>query len=248
MKKTKKFNSKFKIITLLTLFLSILGVIFTANYFSTALYMGAELNHKTLEHFKEVEIYVVSLAKTQNINSATVISKDYEDINASGYIWQIGDYYHIVYNIYETENESKLVKENLEKQNIECNTIKIKLSGFVINEEVSTEEHNIIQESVNSFFYSYRIMKDASVGKEKNVYDDNTINEKLKNLKNKVETLVKKFNDTFKTTVNNKIITLGEYLADELESIMLTSSKNIDLKYHAIEILDIYKNMSIEFS
>ena len=239
----KKKSLSIKICVCLTAALFVLGLMSVASYFSSSLFVGANQNSTGSMNSNPNYAYLVSIAKSQSKLEAEALA---EDKNSCGYIWKEGEYHHVIYSACEQENDATLVKTMLEKNGQTAEIIKLHFPQITIDAQLSTSQHGIIIEAAASFISTFKVVSDISVGLETNVYSAASAGEKLGKLKEKCEKLQSNYRDSFNDFENKKIIALGEYVADLLESVSLTENTIESTKYHAIEILDIYKNMTAE--
>lgn len=219
-----------------------------ANYFCSSLYIGSAQNYSGQFTFLSNECYLLSVTKSQSELEAQTLAADYTQFGASGYIWKQDDYYHVIYSAHEKQNDASLLQNALKDKLINCEIIKITFPSFIFEDDFTATQHAVLQQASNSFLQTFRTLSDLAVGIETDVYTNAVVEEKLQKLQTSLQQICENYNDEFSKNAQNKIISLGEYLSDELESVMLSTINNVSLKYHAVEILDIYKNMCYEFN
>lgn len=216
------------------------------NYFNSSLALQANMSNSGVVATKE-ECYFVCLNKSQSKLEAETIAGDCQDANSAGYVFGREGYYYVVHSAYEKQNDAHLVSEHLKKLGIESEILCLSFPKIAIEEEFSQENRNVLQETMNSFFASFRSLSDLAVGLSTKVYSENEVSEKLQKLCAKVASLQKKFDSTFETG-SPKLISIGQYLADEVECLMLTTATERDINARAIELVEIYKNMCEELA
>lgn len=214
-----------------------------ANYFCSSLYINSGKNNSGAIASLDSSAYLISIAKSQSELSASALASDYE--NASGYIWKEGEYYHVIYCAVDKENDASLIKNALEKNEIPAEIIAISFPPFQLEDGLTSEQLSCANEAIASFMQSFRSLNDIAVGLDTNVYTASSATEKLNKLKDRITKLELNFRTTFSQSLAQPSTALGQYLADQLESICLTEANSKSLKYHAIEILEIYKNMTM---
>lgn len=214
-----------------------------ASYFSSSLYAGLEQNTSGTLQATQSYAYLVSVTKSQSALEAKALSKD---IPCSGYIWKEGDYYHVIHSAYSQENDATRVVSALEKAGQTAEMIKVTFPPICIEAPLSNEQHTLIMEAATSFMQAFKNINDIAVGLETSVYSEQDAIEKLSKIKERASKLQTNFSQTFNDFENEKVTALGEYLADLLECICLTSPAASEIKYCSVEILEIYKNMTAE--
>lgn len=225
---------------------SIIAAAFAANYFCSSLSLNSISSSNGVLTAKE-DCYFVYLNKSQNQLEAETIASDYLDGTCAGYVLKNDEYYYVIHSAYEKQNDAFLVSEHLRKSNIESEILVINLPKIIIEEEFSQEDHILLQEVLNSFFSSFRYLSDLAVGISTKVYQQNDASEKLEKITSKLITLQKNFDVAFETG-SPKLLSIGQYLADEVECVMTTKVTESNLNFHAIELIEIYKNMCDEFN
>lgn len=241
-------SKKIKIIFLVLIVALVICASVVANYFSSSLFIGSAQNYSGGFTAQANECYLISIAKSQSELEAKTLAGDYEECGAAGYIWKQNEYYHVIFSAHENQNDASLVQEALQERLLKTQIIKVILPPYSFEGDFTASQHAILQHSASSFMQSFRTLADLAVGIETNVYSNSTVQEKLQKLQNSANSLCEEFNSEFANSSQNKIVALGEYLADQLETIMLTNVSAANIKYHAVEILDIYKNMCTEFN
>ncbi len=240
MKKDKRKVIKIALLAI-ALFLIVCGASL-ANYFCSSLYISTNQNNSGAIASLDSSAYLISVAKSQSELSASALANDYE--NACGYIWKDGEYYHVIHSAADKENDATLIKNALEKNGISAEIISLSFAHFKLEEGLSNEQLICANEALSSFMQSFRLLSDIAVGLDTNVYSHATATEKLSKLKERITNLELNYRHTFSDCPAEPSTALGQYLADQLESISLSQPQSKSLKYHAIEILEIYKNMT----
>lgn len=216
------------------------------NYFNSSLALQANLSNSGVIAVKE-ECYFVCLNKSQSKLEAETIAGDCLDGKSAGYVFYQNGYFYVVHSAYEKQNDAHLVSEHLKKSRIESEILCLSFPKIAIEEEFSQDSHNVLQEAMNSFFASFRSLSDLSTGLSTKVYSESEVGERLQKLSAKVAALQKKFDSAFETG-SPKLISIGQYLADEVECLMLTEAVERDINARAIELVEIYKNMCEELA
>lgn len=211
-------------------------------YYSSSLQL-ANLSYSGELMLAGSEAYLVSLTSSRSPLAAETLANDYSNERASGYIWQQDEYYHVIHSAFEKENDAILVKQTLGFGEI----IKVQFNPSKIEIELSQQKMSALNQAHSVFMIAFRTMTDSWVGKETGVYTDVEISNKLKKLSSKVETAIDEFWQEFSNESNNRIVELGEYLADLSECIALCQKDNKP-KFHAVEILHIFKNLTCELN
>lgn len=236
---------KFILSTLLATFVvAVIVAACLANYFCSSLSLNSSLSGSGVYAVAE-ECYLVCVSKSQNKLEAETLAGDCINEGSAGYIFKYGDYFYVVHSAYEKQNDSTLMVEHLKKQGIASEILNLSFPKIFVEEELSQEKRNLLQEVLNGFFSSFRSLCDLAVGSSTKVYSIGEITDKLQKLAAKVETLQKRFAEKFDVG-SAKLLSIGEYLSDEVECIMLAQPTEKDLNYRAIELVDIYRNMCEE--
>lgn len=232
----------FKIVLIVLALVVVLTAGCIANFFSSSLFIGAASFNGGGVYAMAEECFLVYLNKSQNSHEAEVIAGDFVDAGNAGYIFKHGDYYYAVHSAYANKNDATLFAEHLKKGGIQSEILQLSFPKIFIEEDLSAENRNLLSEALNSFFAAFKALSDISVGFSTNAYSLDDVNQKLQKLCDRTASLQKKYAETFKNT-SAKLTALGEYLADELECLMLTKTSESDLNYHGIELIEIYQNM-----
>ncbi len=232
-----------KILSAITFALVALGAMSLASYFTSSLFMGAIQNTTGTMQNVSSSAYLVSVAKSQSALEAEALSKD---ISCSGYIWKEDEYFHVIHSACEQENDAARVVSLLQKNGQAAEIVKLAFQPISIDAPFSAEQHTLATEAAASFMQTFKGVNDIAVGLETGVYSKDAAAQKLDKIKQRLSKLQVNFAESFKEFESEKVTALGEYLADELESISLCSAKPEDVKYKAVEILEIYRNMTAE--
>lgn len=214
-----------------------------ANYFCSSLVLNSTSSNSTV-FAVEVECFLVCLNKSQSQLEAETIAGDCLDSGA-GYVFKNGGYFFVVHSAYEKQNDAHLVSEHLKKCGIDSEILSLTFPKIFVDEDFSQESQNVLRSSLNSFYGSFRSLCDLAVGLSTQVYSINDVDVKLQKLGQKIESLQKKYDATFQVG-SPKLISIGQYLADEVECVMLAKPVERDLNYRAVELVEIYKNMCEE--
>lgn len=233
--KTKKILISLSLILLCSV--SILA--FTlAGYFSSSLSIDYAGN-QNLPIAKNCRFYLVCLAKSRVQSEAFLLSQDYT--TGAQYVLKSGEYYYVVHSAYENENDATKVIKNFEKKLQDAELHVLSFPEVFIEEAYTQNQRNLVAESFTLFTESFRVSSDLAIGLNSGVYDETFVKEKLQTLKNKIEKHNEKYYQCFLNSNAPKSICIGEYLADILETISLTSTST--LWHTSIEILEIYSNL-----
>lgn len=231
----------------ISIFISaVIACAYIANYFCSTLSLGSDMSGSSVYAVAE-ECFIVCLNKSQSRLEAETISGDCLDTGSSGYIFNFDGYFYVVHSACEKQNDSFLVTEHLKKRGIPSEVLCLSFPKIFIEEELSQEKRNLLQDVLNSFFSSFRYLCDLAVGTATNTYPTKDVSEKLQKLSTKIELLQKKFATNF-DIASPRLLAIGEYLADEVECVMLAHPTEKDLNYRAIELIDIYRNMCTELA
>lgn len=217
-----------------------------ANYFCSSLSVNSSATGGGVYAVAE-ECFIVCLNKSQNRLEAETIAGDCLDAGSSGYIFNFDGYFYVTHSVCEKQNDSFLVTEHLKKRGISSEVLCLSFPKIFIEEEFSQEKRNLLQDVLNSFFSSFRYLCDLAIGTATNTYPTKDVSEKLQKLSTKIEALQKKFAANF-DIASPRLLAVGEYLADEVECVMLTHPTEKDLNYRAVELIDIYRNMCEELA
>lgn len=246
MKIAKNKKLTLALLTLLLLIVICAGVL--TNYFCSTLFIGEMQIASGKFTVPQNEAYLVAVAKSQNSLEAQALAADYASQGCSGYIWQQDGYFHVVFSAHEKQNDATLIKEKLQENDIKSHILKVNFASYSISEELSTKNHSILQQASSSFFSTFRTLCDLAVGLESNVYAAQAVQEKLLSLQENIKQISQQFQQIFASSQNPQMLSLGEYIADQLECVMLSRNNNLSIKYHAVQLLDIYRNMTQEFN
>lgn len=212
-----------------------------AGYFSSSLSLDFAGN-QNLPIIKQTSIYLVYFAKSQVQAEAETLSLDYP--MGAKYVLKSGEYYYVVHSAYENENDAVMLIKSFEKKLLKADILDLDFPEIFIEDIFSQEQRSLFVDSFSLFFETFRSLSDLAIGFNSGVYDENTINLKIKSLTTKIEKNNEKYYKTFSKTCDPKTIAIGEYLADLLEAVSLTSTNS--LWHTAIEILEIYSNLTKE--
>lgn len=240
MKMAKK--KLYLIILIIFIIIAAITTMSLASFFCSSLYIDVAQNTALPAANFENKAYLVSVAKSQSELAAEALAADHE--NAAQYIWKEGDYFYVIYCGADKENDANLIKNALEKSGLEVQILPITFSQFSLEEGLSAQQQSLASEAISSFMQSFKKLNDIAVGLDTNVYSLASATDMLSKLKEKLTNLESKYRNMFASTSASSATALGQYLADELESVSLTEVSPQSLKYHSIEILEIYKNMT----
>lgn len=226
--------------------IAIIAAACIANYFCSTLSLNSYSTKSGVISAKE-ECFLVCINKSQNQLEAETIADDYSDASCTGYVYKNGEYFYVVHSAYNKQNDAYLVSEHLKKLGMQTEILNLSFPSIIVNEEFSQEHHNLLLQTLSSFFSSFRSLSDMAVGISTNVYSTEQITDKLLKLCTKLENLQKTYSLTFETG-SPCTISIGQYLADEVECVMMTKPVERDINSRAIELVEIYQNMCEELS
>lgn len=240
----KKPSKKFAVIFSLGLlsFASIVSMSL-AGFFSSSLSVGLYYSQEIF-CAAESKVFLVYQAKSRLLLEAESLA---EDCTSGGrYIWHEGEYFYVIHSASESKNDANLIVKDFEKRQISAQVLAITFPQILMEENFSQDEHNQVTSAFSEFLSSFRCLSDLAVGAQSQVYDEQLIQEKLQNLKEKLEKTNSSFFAHFSKFSDIKTVALSEYLADLLEVVSLAKTDSSSLWHSAIEILEIYKNLTNE--
>ena len=226
-----------------------------ADLFSSVLTVGFFSADSLSE--QSLEIYAVSLLRTQSKIEAVEFSKTIQSQNGAGYVWSQNKEFYVFASAYEQENDAKLVKDNLKTQSVESEIIKLNFLSINFKEEYNNEERSELSNSTAIYKTTFKKLYDISVS-----FDTEIINEMQAKLEvGKILSDVTKsrtnFETRFATKKNSETVYLGVKYKDLLEATQNLSDSNLVsdmqtysslIKYTYIKILSIYSELIVELS
>lgn len=173
----------------------IVGCVFIAQFFASALTTGAlyvsSSNSNALSDFK---VYAVSLGSYSTKSLAESSATSYRKKNAAGYVYKIDERYYVLASAYEKENDARLVKENLQKEGEQCDIVIISFKEVKLNNVSSTSQEKDFLETLNVFKSTFVGLYDISISLDTAVIDETKAKIEIIALKAKVEERLQKIN------------------------------------------------------
>lgn len=173
----------------------IIGCIFIAQFFASALTTGIiQVSSNANNALCEFKVYAISVGSYSTKNTAETIALSYRQKNAAGFIYKENEKYHIIVSAYEKENDAKMVKESLEKENLQCEIILISFSEVHLKNISSTTQEKTFLESLNIFKTIFIELYDISISLDTEVIDETKAKIDIISLKATTEERLQKIN------------------------------------------------------
>ena len=145
----------------------------------------------------------------------------------AGYVWQDYNSFYIISSAYENENDAILLKNKLEKENINAEILKVAFPSIKISSTYSNKERDIISNALNSFHDSYSLLYDTSIS-----LDNKLINETNASLQ--INSIISKFNavkDNFDTLFSQNDVNFISIIKKHLANAKTSLNKLFEKEY-----------------
>lgn len=196
----------------------------------------------------EFEVHFISLAKSQIEQSALSLAPDFQAIGAGGYVWKIGDYYHVLSSGFENKNDATRVQSNLDSTfNIKSEIVSIKFDGLTINGNFNADEKKVLARALGSFRAAYQSLFDIAISLDTLVYNEISARLEINALEASIAGIKADFDTLFSQIQNAELEALGKALENEQNILkaLCTGIKINDgqtfpslIKYRYIELLN----------
>lgn len=171
-------------------------------------------------------ICFVSTAKSQLEAEASCLAKDQMSNQHGGYVWQEGNYFHVISSAYENKNDAILVSNNLKNSGIKNEVFEVDFPSvsFPFSFQ-SNEEKSSFQAAINLFYTSYKQLFDISICLDTKLYDETKALIETNNLQAKADEVMKNFSLLFGEEKEEFFINLQDAIVDANETIGLLAEK-----------------------
>lgn len=104
----------------------------------------------------EAEFYFVCYAVKDNSIAADTISGTVSSYGGAGYVLECGDKYYVTVACYYTENEAKIVQNNLSRRGLQCMVLKIETDEYPIR-YLSRGNEELFKGNLNTLYSLSRL-------------------------------------------------------------------------------------------
>lgn len=144
---------------ILTLGLSIM----LADFCSNLITIKAFSNSASISGQNAYDIYAISLHSSATKTTALEQASTQQKQSGAGFIWQQGNKFYTLASAYSEENDARLVKENLEKENQNAEIIKIHIDAIIFNSNYTNQELNTLVSAITIYKLVFDNLYDISV-------------------------------------------------------------------------------------
>lgn len=232
--------------------LSLIACLVIANFVASSLIPTAKVI--TSAKSSPFELYMISLSKSQVKSEAETLAKDYQQIGAGGYIWQIDEYYHVISSAYSNKNDAVLVQNSVKNKGIESELVKVSFPSIEIKGDFSESESKILNKSLSCFQSYYLSLYDISISYDTLVYNEISARLAINNAHSTLSSTLADFETIFADACEIEPLNSFHNLLENA----LSSSKSLCsaiplfpeqtysslIKYRYLEILYLYKNFN----
>lgn len=240
----KKNKKKFIFLLIIPIFLVCFLI---ANSFS--LFLLKTESPATCVSSTPFEIYFISLSKSQVKNEALTHAKDFQALNAGGYVFEYENYFHIISSAYLNKNDAVLVQNNLKNTySLDSEIFSVKYKSFSILGSFSSDENKILSKALNSFLEYYKNIYDIAVSLDTAVYNEISARMAVNNYHNNLCTIIDNFNLIFQEKDENlaflyekmlKLKEISQFLCSGITLNNLQTYSSL-LKYRYTECLNLF--------
>lgn len=194
-----------------------------------------------------IDLYFLSLNKSQLASSAQNLAPDYQAIGAGGYVWKEGDYYHVISSCYENKNDAVLVQNNLSASDLPSEIISLKFSGFNIAGTFSQDEKKVLSKASSSLISAYRTLYDIAISLDTAVYNEisarlaiNSTHATLATIKADFDTLFSNSEQSTLSALSNALKSAESITAELCSGRKISRNQTYSslIKYRYIQLLD----------
>ena len=211
---------KTKIFVSFTVLLSIALAVGLAELFSSILTISDFAFINTSQNkISGFNIYAVSTAKTTNKENVQTLSKENQNKNGAGYVYEKDGLFYILASAYESENDAIKVCENLKNQDIECEIIVITVDDIKLDLSLSGQEKVAFNNCFTIFKSCYQKLYDLSVSIDTSVKNQTECKLEISNLKSDLTKVVSDFETHFNSKLTQDLVFLKLQL-DDLDELL----------------------------
>ena len=213
--KKRKFVNIGKIFTLVFCAVA-LGLTFTlADLFSSLITVGGFTFTNSDISIPKYTLYAVCTASASTNSSAEQQSSLCKSQGGAGYIYLTNNSFNIVASMYENEADAEKVVSNLKENNIDSNILNIEIPSISFNSSLTTQEKTTLEESITIFKTCYKKLYDLSISLDTGVMNEVNIKLSINQLSSDIKAVCNNFNTVFDSQINNKLLNIKLKL-DEL--------------------------------
>lgn len=173
----------------------VVGCFFGATYISSALTVGNFTSYivygSTTVKLDKKTKYAVILGKYDTYNEAERVALGSTIQGASGYVWQDGDVYYVIGNIYSSKSDAEKVIENIGGSNYHTEIFGISFGNLSLNFDMYDNSDMLtINKSLDVFEDSYIELYDYSIKYDSGGISHLAVSGNISKLRGEVKSLI----------------------------------------------------------
>ena len=195
--------------------------------------------------FEQKQYYAVVVAQGDTYFDVANIDKQIKQQGGAGYVLNLDGSCYVIANIYASSDDAQKVCDNL-TESFATSILNIKLSNLVLSAEYTTEQITALKNSLDLVNQSQQKLYEVRISLDKGEILDAEAKQKLQifneTCQYQKQNLSKVFLDNCDNIVTNVKIFQSELISC-LNSIMLSDSLSIDIKYTMASIINSFLTM-----
>ena len=211
-KYSNKKKTKTKVLSILFCLITILIVVFFSISFSKFLTISKIVNVNSNYINESKSLYALSLYSSTNKTDANNYSTDVKKQGGAGFVYYKDSTFFILSSIYKTNSEATTVKNNLAKNNIDSEIIKIELPTLNIKASLTTKSGKILSEGITLFYNSYSSLYKISLNYDTQNIDIIQAKHQIASLLDENTKVITNFNKYFNQSTNVYVLYIKIYL------------------------------------
>ena len=160
---TKRPKKKSKFLVAISFALTLLFTLTVADFCSNLIAIKTFSSTSSSSGQSAYAIYGVALGSYANKTSALEQSAVLQKQGGAGFVWESKNKFFVIASAYAEENDARLVKENLEKENFVPEIVKIEIGAITISGNYTTAEQNALVGAVTIYKTVFDNLYDISV-------------------------------------------------------------------------------------
>ena len=143
--------------------LTFVASIMLADFCSNLIAINTFSNSANISGQNAYKIYAVSLFSSTTKNLALENASIQQKQSGAGFVWNQNQKFYTIASAYSEENDARLVKENLEKENLTPEIITIQIDAIILGTNYTNQELNSLVSAITIYKLVFDNLYDISV-------------------------------------------------------------------------------------